>query len=155
MPDPVWLIIGLVIGVSLTIFGALYQERRARKQLLKALSKEVSYDKNLFLQFRGQLQHINTIRFDTFDTIKTLQTASYYKARESGVLAYLPDDIYEDMSNAYHLIHRILELCAKEDLIVYKALIISLNDKLSEKLERLDINLQKHLKLKKQVHYAL
>jgi hypothetical protein len=151
MPDPVWLIIGLVIGVSLTFILELYREWRTKRRLLKALFTEIQSNASWAHQIvdpsearRQQSQGNYSYSPLTFmENLKTLRFDAYQRAKEHGFLAELPDELSRRMQNIYGIIYNIHEgnIHEPEHLIVnWEELPARLDDSAGE--------LSKYLKLK-------
>jgi hypothetical protein len=151
MPDPVWLIIGLVIGVSLTFILELYREWRTKRRLLKALLTEIQSNASWAHQIvdpyneRRQHSHDNYSfsQLIFMENLKTLRFDAYQRAKEHGFLAELPDELSWRMQNIYGIIYNIHEatIHEAEHLIAkWEELPASLDDLIKE--------LRTYLKLK-------
>ena len=105
----------ILVAVLLTIIGSsvisviIFKlgEKHTRKRLLKALLAELKHNVQIVERNKEEIQAFNS--FYANPALKELNTASFSIAREKGILAELPNEVYEVINRAYDIVLRVIK----------------------------------------------
>lgn len=131
-----WLVIATVAGsiVAGVVINSLH-EQGAKKRFLIGFLREVQYNKSLT---KAELE-LKTPTWRGF----TPNTSAYHGAKDKGILAELPAELYNSALSAYDIIHRIYNYPLLQHVGDDRTKALK---KLDEELESLSNKLESHMR---------
>ena len=100
--------IAALLGFGTTLLVENYRHRKQKTTINKALKREISYNNSIIQKMIDERWKSDISGFGSpFDG---LQTASYLKARDSGVMAEFSGSLYEKVSAVYQTVLEIKRL---------------------------------------------
>ena len=100
--------IAALLGFGATLLVENYRHRKQKTTINKALKREISYNNSIIQKMIDDKWVSGISGFGSpFDG---LQTASYLKARDSGIIAELSESLYEEVTAVYQIILEIKRL---------------------------------------------
>ncbi len=96
--------IAALLGFGAVLLVENYRHRRQKVTIIKALQREISYN-NAVIQ--DMIKSGWRSEEDSLSPFERLQSVSYIKARESGVVAIFSDLFYNAISSVYDTIYEI------------------------------------------------
>jgi len=100
--------IAALLGFGATLLVEAYRHRKQKTTINEALKREISYNNSTIQKMIDEKWKSDISGFGSpFDG---LQTASYLKARDSGVMAEFSESLYEKVSAVYQTVLEIKRL---------------------------------------------
>ena len=100
--------IAALLGFGATLLVENYRHRKQKTTINKALKREISHNNSIIQKMIDEKWKSDISGFGSpFDG---LQTASYLKARDSGIIAELSESLYEEVTAVYQIILEIKRL---------------------------------------------